>query len=61
MIKLVQYALEALFIGLYTESLLKLRNWLPQEQPPLLASGQELHLLSDEKLLPWIAWKPSEE
>ncbi len=46
---------------MYQESLLKLRNWLPREQSPLLASGQKLHLLNDEKLLPWIAWKPSSE
>ena len=43
------------------ESLLKLRNWLPLDHLPLLASGQDLELLNNEKLLPWIAWQPSEE
>ncbi len=43
------------------ESLIKLCNWLPRDQFPLLASGKNLHLLGNEMLLPWIAWKHSDK
>ncbi len=40
-------------------SLRKMRDWLPQDSFPSLASGGMLHSLEGEKLLPWQAWNQS--
>ena len=39
------------------KSLTKLRDWLPREANPQLASGANLSLLMPEVLLKWEAWK----
>ncbi len=39
------------------KSLAKLLQWIPRDRLPLLASGGNLNLLGEEKLVPWSAWE----
>ncbi len=43
------------------KSLKKLRDWIPRERLPLLASGAGFFELGQEKLLKWEAWKQHKE
>ncbi len=38
-------------------SLKKLLKWIPLDLSPALASSEGMHILGDEKILPWEAWE----